>query len=66
MEQEGQQKVARRPNHDVSIRFNSALTRMSCLGNFTKKKNYVELKKTLYTRFFFCGHFVRFVVKGDF
>ena len=37
MEQEGQQKVARRPNQDVSIRFNSVLT--SCLGNPTKQKN---------------------------
>ena len=39
MEQEGHQKFPRRPNQDVSIRFNSALTRTSCLGNPTKKTN---------------------------
>ena len=39
MEQEGHQKFPRRSNQDVSIRFNSALTRTSCLGNPTKKTN---------------------------
>ena len=38
MEQEGHQKFPR-PNQDVSIRFHSALTRTSCLGNPTKKTN---------------------------